>query len=232
MIGMVNGHVDRAIVLAAGLGTRLKWLTHNRPKALMPVCGEPSIVHVIRRLAAQGIRDIAINTHHHAALLPHTLGDGSRWGVRLYFSHESQLLDSGGGVRKALSLLPGQGLVAVHNADVLADIDLQRLAGVVPAAGAALALVPNPHHNRSGDFSLRHGHVCPLAGEGYTFSGVSVWNADALMPWQAGDAFKLTKAMQLLMERQELAGMVHTGYWFDIGRPRDLMRVSGSLLQG
>jgi len=69
--------VERAVILAAGLGTRLKWLTRDRPKALIEVAGTPVIVHVIRGLAAQGIRDIAVNVHHHAEKLVRALGDGS-----------------------------------------------------------------------------------------------------------------------------------------------------------
>lgn len=216
--------VDRAVVLAAGLGTRLKWLTHGRPKALMPVGDAPAIVHVIRQLAAQGVRDIAINTHHHARLLTEYLGDGARWGVRLYFSHEPQLLDSAGGVCKALSLLPGEGLVAVHNADVLADIDLQMLAAAVVQGGASLALVPNPAHNRHGDFSLHAGLVSPLHDAGYTYSGVSVWDAVVFRAWPAGTVLKLTVPMRQLMAQQRLAGLLHRGMWLDIGRPVDLMR--------
>lgn len=217
--------VDRAVVLAAGLGTRLKWLTDSRPKALMPVAGAPAIVHVIRHLASQGIGDIAINTHHHARQLIDYLGDGAKWGVRLYFSHEPELLDSGGGVRKAMELLPEGGLLAVYNADVLANIDLQQLAACVPEGGAALALVPNPDHNRSGDFSLSRGAVRPLADEGYTFSGVSVWDGSALKSRPVGEPFKLTDPIRELITSQQMAGVVHRGGWFDIGRPRDLFRV-------
>ncbi|MDX8402937.1 MAG: sugar phosphate nucleotidyltransferase, partial [Mariprofundaceae bacterium] len=75
--------VNRAVVLAAGLGTRLKWLTSDSPKAMVDVGGEAAIAQVIRRLAGQGIHDIAINVHHHAGKLMDYLGDGSRLGVRL-----------------------------------------------------------------------------------------------------------------------------------------------------
>ncbi|MDX8395123.1 MAG: sugar phosphate nucleotidyltransferase, partial [Mariprofundaceae bacterium] len=149
--------VDRAVILAAGLGTRLKWLTENKPKALMKVAGEPAIVHVIRRLVAQGIRDITINTHHHADLLMDYLQNGSKFGVNIYFSQESELLNSGGGVRTAMDKLPGDGLVAVCNADVLTDVDVQMLARMCPNKGCSIALVPNPKHHLKGDFVLQAG---------------------------------------------------------------------------
>lgn len=221
--------IDRGIILAAGLGTRLKWLTRNRPKALMNLNGEPAIVRVIRRLAEQGIGDIAINVHHHAGRLMDALGDGSRYGVRLYYSPEETLLDSGGGVRTALQLLPGNGPFVVHNADVIADIDLARLAGHLPETGAVLALVENPPHHPLGDFGLSGGRVVAEKSPGYTYSGVSLWSGKALDAYAANVAFPLTEPMRQLMAAGRLAGMVHRGHWFDIGRPRDLMLAAGWL---
>jgi MurNAc alpha-1-phosphate uridylyltransferase len=218
--------LDRAVILAAGLGTRLKWLTHDQPKALIDVAGAPAIAHVIRRLATQGIRYIAVNTHHHADQLIKVLGDGSRLGVRLYFSREKKLLDSGGGVRHALDLLPGEGLLVVHNADVLANIDVQTLAGACPEDGACLSLVSNPAHHPTGDFSLRNGliSISPDGGPRYTFAGVSVWEQSVFDAWVSGQSFPLTETIHLLVDKGCCAGVLHDGSWFDIGRPRDLMQ--------
>ncbi|MDX8392243.1 MAG: nucleotidyltransferase family protein [Mariprofundaceae bacterium] len=218
--------VERAVILAAGLGTRLKWLTRNRPKALMPVAGVPAIVRVIRSLATQGIRDIAINTHHHADALVEYLGDGSRFGVRLYFSFERDLLDSGGGVRKAMNRLPGDGLLAVHNADVLGDVDVQILAGICLQGGCAVALTANPAHHPQGDFALHDGMVCSEGASRHTFSGVSVWDADVFRDYACGQVFSLVEPMRDLMAAQLCTGLLHRGVWFDIGRPGDLFRAA------
>lgn len=214
--------MDRAIILAAGLGTRLKWLTHGRPKALMQVAGVPAIVHVIRRLAGQGIRDIAINAHHHAGQLADYLGDGSRFGVDIRISHETRLLDSGGGVKQALSLLPGEGAVVVHNADVMADIDLQALAASCPAGGGCLSLVANPVHHPQGDFALQGGRISLAEGVRYTFAGVSMWDPQVFEA-ETEAVFPLSQSMRRLIEAGQLAGVLHRGQWFDIGRPRDLL---------
>lgn len=224
-------HIDRAVVLAAGIGSRLKWLTRARPKALVELGGEPAIVHVIRRLAGQGIRDIAINVHHHAGMVSEVLGDGSRYGVRLVYSHEKSLLDSGGGVRTAMELLPSGGALAVYNTDVMADIDLHELAGRVPDAGAAIALVPNPPHHRRGDFSLERGLVTRAKRNPYTFSGVSIWHDAVLRPYPIDKPFPLTEPMQALIDAGRLGGMVHRGAWFDIGRPHDLMQARRGLFE-
>jgi len=216
--------MNRAVILAAGLGTRLKWLTRDQPKALIDITGVPAIVHVIRKLASQGIRDIAINVHHHADQLVKVLGDGSRFGIRLYYSREEKLLDSGGGVRTAMELLPGHGLLAVHNADVLTDIDVLALARVCPEAGACLSLVPNPAHHPEGDFTLRNGFVLPNGNPRYTFAGISVWEQSIFNAWLPGRVFSLVDSIQQITNKHRCAGMLHDGFWFDMGRPRDLIQ--------
>jgi MurNAc alpha-1-phosphate uridylyltransferase len=216
--------VNRAVLLAAGLGTRLKWLTAGKPKAMMLLGDEPAIVRAIRSMAGQGVHDIAINVHHHADKLIDYLGDGSRFGVRLYFSRERELLDSGGGVRKAMALLPGNGPVVVHNADVLADIDLHHLSSFAPAGGASLAMVANPYHHPAGDFALSRGLISDEEKARYTYAGVSVWDERCFAGFEIGSTFSLTVPMRQLMEKSMLGGVLHRGFWFDIGRPRDLIQ--------
>lgn len=218
--------LDRAVILGAGLGTRLKWLTADKPKALMPIAGVPAIVHVIRRLAAQGIQDIAINVHHHADQLMQELGDGSRYGVRLYYSPEKSLLSSGGGVRTAMEKLPGEGLLLVHNADVLADIDVTELAGHCPDRGCALAMVANPAHHRQGDFVLIKDRLVQEGGTRLTYAGVSVWGDAVLRPMPVSQSYSLVDSMRTLMDQGRCSGMLHHGMWLDIGRPRDWLQAS------
>ncbi|MDQ6989419.1 MAG: sugar phosphate nucleotidyltransferase [Mariprofundaceae bacterium] len=222
--------VTRAIILAAGLGTRLKSLTQNQPKALMLVAGEPAIVHVIRRLVAQGIHDIAINAHHHAAQLQTYLGNGQGLNARFYYSHEPTLLNSGGGVRTALDLLPDSGLVAVHNADIICDIDIQSLAALIPDYGCALALVENPKHHPEGDFTLESKLIKAKTQQNIegnlTFSGVSLWHDEALLPYPSQQSFSLLEPIHQNIQQQHCHGLRHQGTWFDIGRHRDLVQVN------
>jgi len=218
--------LDRAVVLAAGLGTRLKWLTRHRPKALVEVADQPMIAHVLRQLVSQGVRDVAVNTHYHADQLVRALGDGSRFGLRIHISHEEVLLNSGGGVATALSMLPGSGLFAVHNVDVLADVDLSRLSTLCPTGGGCLALVKNPSHHPQGDFDLS-GHRVVHTGKKarqYTYAGVAVFDALAFESYAPKDAFALLPVLQDLIDRELLFGVVHKGAWLDIGRPHDLIR--------
>jgi MurNAc alpha-1-phosphate uridylyltransferase len=196
----------------------------------MPVAGTPVIIHLIRRLSAQGIHDIAINLHHHADQMREVLGDGSRFGVRLYFSYEEHLLDSGGGVRKAMMLLPGNGWFAVHNADVLSDIDVRDLAGFAGACGAraCLALVANPSHHPDGDYGLQNDLVVPKE-EGlpaYTYAGVAAMHESVLSGYKPDVPFPLKDVFSDLQKRGELCGKLHHGMWMDIGRPRDWLNAS------
>ncbi len=219
-------HIDRAVILAAGLGTRLKWLTDHKPKALMQLAGEPAIAHVIRSLAAQGIHEIAVNAHHHADQLADYLGNGERFGCNISISFEEDLLNSGGGVKKALSLLPGNGAVLVYNSDVLADIDVQRLARLLPEKGASIALVENPLHHPLGDFVLHGQNVTMNGYDRYTFSGVSVWDDAVFHSYEDGEPFSLARTLRECMAKNHCTGFLHHGYWFDIGRPIDLMRAN------
>jgi len=218
--------VERAVILAAGLGTRLKWLTDSRPKALMQVAGEPAITHVIRCLVAQGVGEVAVNAHHHADLLVEYLGDGSRFGCRITISREAELLDSGGGVKQALSKLPGSGPVLVHNCDVLADSDVHSLAALIPDGGCSIALVKNPSHHPDGDFSLNGTHVSTRDHDRFTFSGISVWDEQAFDSYVQGAVFSLVEPMRELIGQGRCSGLLHRGHWFDIGRPSDLMQAN------
>lgn len=115
----------KAMVFAAGLGTRLKPITDSIPKALVPVCGDPLLGHVLRKLVASGYDDIVVNVHHFAGQIREYL-DSHDFGVRISVSDESDLLrETGGAVRHARPLLEGGGNFLIHNVDIISDLDLQ-----------------------------------------------------------------------------------------------------------
>lgn len=116
----------KAMVLAAGLGTRLGELTHSKPKALVEIAGKPLVEHIIRRLVSFGFTTIVVNVHHFAQLLTDFLLEND-FGARILISNESdQLLDTGGGILHAQSLL-GDKPFLVHNVDIFSDLDLKVL---------------------------------------------------------------------------------------------------------
>lgn len=148
-----------ALVLTAGLGTRLRPLSDYRAKPAMPVGREALACRILRQLAEGGIDDAVLNLHH----LPHTItrevGDGSHCGLRVRYSWEQpRVLGSAGGPRHALPLIDGETLVIV-NGDTLCDIPLRTLfaAHVDSGAKVTLGLMPHPHPGRYGGVVLAGG---------------------------------------------------------------------------
>ena len=130
------------MIFAAGLGTRLRPLTDNMPKALVPVHGEPLLHHVLTRLAGAGFDDIVINVHHFADMIEDYLRT-SGWPdkVRISISDERDLLrDTGGGIRHAGPLL-GEGNFLVHNVDIVSNLDLRAFYDAFPDGALAMLAV-------------------------------------------------------------------------------------------
>ena len=114
-----------AMILAAGVGSRLKPLTDEMPKALVPICGRPMIEHVILRLKAAGFNRIVINVHHYGQQIIDFLSANNNFGTHIQISDERDyLLDTGGAIKKAARFLQGKEPFLVHNVDIISDIDL------------------------------------------------------------------------------------------------------------
>ena len=120
----------KAMILAAGLGTRLRPMTDDRPKALVEVAGHTLLEITLRRLKKFGIRDVIVNAHHFADLVVDYLKKNDNFDMRVEISREEVLLDTGGGLKKAAWFFledPSHELFVLHNVDVLSDIDLDRM---------------------------------------------------------------------------------------------------------
>ena len=116
------------MIFAAGLGSRLKPLTDNMPKALVPVAGKPMLEHVILKLKEAGFDQIVINIHHLGQQIIDFLQANNNFGVKIYISDERDyLLDTGGGIKKAALFLQGDEPFLVHNVDILSNVDLKQL---------------------------------------------------------------------------------------------------------
>ncbi|UPG86658.1 nucleotidyltransferase family protein [Luteibacter aegosomatis] len=208
-----------ALILAAGRGERMRPLTDATPKPLLEVNGKPLIVHHIEKLAAADVRYIAINISHLAEQFPETLGDGSRWGVRLRYSYEGpQPLETGGGMLKALPLLGPEPFIVV-SADIVSDIDYAALPRE-PEGLAHLVMVPNPDFHPQGDFALRDGRLHE-DGERLTFGNVGVYRRE-LVSGEAPGAFKLAPLYRRAIAQGRLSGERFDGFWRNIGTPSQL----------
>lgn len=222
----------KAMILAAGRGTRMAPLTDHCPKPLLPLAGKPLIQHHIEKLAAAGITELVINHAWLGQMLEQQLGDGRALGVHIQWSPESEALETGGGIANALPLLGDQPFLLV-NGDVWTDWSY---AGVPDMAlGQDLAhlwLVDNPEHNPGGDFILQQGRVLnpqqnPHAPR-LTFSGLSLLHPQLFANTTPG-AFPLAPLLRQAMDEQRVAGSELSGRWVDVGTPQRLQQLEQEL---
>lgn len=223
----------RAMILAAGLGTRMRPLTDHTPKPMLQVAGKPLIEHHVMRLVSAGITDIVINHAYLGEQIEAYLGDGSRYQCRIQYSRESQPLETGGGIFQALPLL-GNAPFLLVNGDIWLDLDYEQLARFQLNQLAHLVLVPNPEHHLSGDFIFSQGQVASgTQGERFTFSGVSIIHPDLFNGCEQG-VFKLAPLLKHAMtdsiETSKVSGQLYPDYWLDVGTPQRLAALEKHLL--
>lgn len=220
-----------ALILAAGLGERMRPLTAHTPKPLLEVNGKPLIVHHIEKLAAADVRYIVINTSHLAGRFPEALGDGSRWGVRLRYSYEGTApLETGGGMLHALPLLGPEPFIVV-SADIWSEIDYAALPRE-PRGVAHLVMVPNPVFHPAGDFALADGRLygddAPASAERLTFGNVGVYRRQ-IVENEAPGTFKLLPMYRRAIAEGRLDGEKFDGFWRNVGTPAQLDELRGAL---
>jgi mannose-1-phosphate guanylyltransferase len=236
----------KAMILAAGLGTRMRPLTDHCPKPLLPLLLQPMLDHLLAQLPRYGIRDVIINLHHHADQLARWLGDGSRWGVHLSLSFEPEILGTAGALKRVEPLLRDAPFL-VLNADVLIDVDLQALWHWHCQRQALVTMVlrPDPAARSYGavivdaDDRVRlingrpSTHV-PAAGQETMFACVQVVDPQVLERIPP-DCFSMTTSdvYPALIERQgAVYGYRYTGYWMDIGAPERYLQAHWDMLDG
>ena len=205
----------RAMILAAGRGDRLRPLTDTLPKPLIEVGSGSLIEHHLEKLSAAGFREVVINLAHLGEMIKDSLGDGSNWGLNIYYSPEPPgALDTGGGIEQALPLL-GSAPFAVINGDVYCDYPLARLRAI-KCSHAHLVLVPNPAHNPQGDFALQGGYTRTEGQPRHTFSGISVYHPRFFKRASAG-RYSVVPMLRTAMDLQQVTGEIYRGDWHDVG---------------
>jgi len=214
------------MILAAGLGTRMRPLTDHTPKPLLLAGGKSLIEWHIERLQRAGFCELVINTAWLGEKIEAALGDGSRYGVAIQWSREGTPLETAGGIRRALPLL-GEAPFAVINADIWTDFDLARLSA--PQGLAHLVLVNNPEHHPNGDFGLdSSGLVRDNSAAKLTFSGIGVYRPELFQALADGEA-KLAPLLRAAMQHDAVSGEHFTGAWWDIGTPERLQQLDAFL---
>lgn len=232
----------RALILTAGLGTRLRPLTDVRAKAAVPVNGEPLVRRVIRWLAAEGITDLVLNLHHHPESIAAVVGDGADLAVRVRYSWEQPLLGSAGGPRHALPLLldGGRDPFLLVNGDTLTDVPLEAILEAHRASSAVvtMALVPNPRPEQYGGVRVSaDGWVEGFAragtpGPSYHFVGVQVAQARVFEALEDGVPAESVNALYpalIARDPRSIRAFVCSASFRDIGTPRDYLETSLAL---
>jgi len=227
--------IPHALLLTAGLGTRLRPLTDVRAKPAIPVAGQPMIHRIIRALAAQGVADLVLNLHHLPATLTSVVGDGGDLGARVRYSWEKAILGSGGGPRLAQPIV-GARTFWIVNGDTLTDVDLAALAAEHEASAArvTLALVPNREFTRYGGVRLDTdrrvvGFVKrgPAAEGTYHFIGVQLADGRVFDGVRAGEAASSIGGVYDALIRSDpgaVRGFVSDAAFFDVGTVADYWR--------
>lgn len=219
----------RAMLLAAGHGTRLKPLTERTPKPLLEVGGKPLIAHQIEKLAAAGIEVIVINLHHLGEQIEQQIGDGSRFGTRIIYSREEELLETGGGIVKALPEL-GDTPFLVLSADVWMSYPLANLPRELGSdCDCHLVLVPNPSFHPGGDFLLNtplpaDGTSVPLVpgtSASYTYGNLSIVHP-RLFAGRRLEPLRFADLFLAAFQRRRARGELWNGAWFNVGTRKDL----------
>ena len=219
----------RAMILAAGLGKRMRPLTANLPKPLLKVRGKPLIEHQIEKLVAAGVSGIVINHFYLGDMIEAAVGDGKRFGVGISYSRETTRLDTAGGIIKSLSQLQDDSFIVV-NADIWTDFEFSRLQAVDGKDRLAhLVLVDDADHNPYGDFYIDEvGRVHEdhsTRDQKLTFSGISVLHKK-LFTGLSIEPLSVVPLLQAAMAENRVSGVIHPGLWMDIGTPERLLKVN------
>ncbi len=239
----------KAMVLAAGLGLRMRPLTLLRAKPALPVLDRPLLQLTLERLARAGVRDVVVNLHHLPESVIEASGPGRRHGLRVRYSREREILGTGGGPRKVREFFGREPCLLV-NGDVFFDFDLRALVARHRASGAlatlALRPLPDPRAyssvvtDRRGRILSIAGRPRPARGTVSMFASVHVLEPRLLERLPPGPSDSVRDLyMPLLAEGAHLAGVRCAGAWYDFGRPalyRDaqlrMLRGRGQVLVG
>lgn len=232
----------KAMILAAGLGTRLKPFTNDTPKALVPILDKPVIEHVILKLKKQGFNEIIINIHHFADQIIDFIQSKNHFDIRIEFSDEREkLLDTGGAIKKAWWFFDANEPVLIHNADIISDVDLAAVYNhhiqsedlatlVVNERETSRYLFFDQEKNLKGWMNEKDGKVIsssdydPLLHHKFAFFGIHVLSGDAIsLMKDFPDKFSIINFYLSVCENISVgAYLAKDNYMVDVGKLESL----------
>lgn len=226
-------NINRAMILAAGRGKRMRPLTDSCPKPLLPLAGKPLIEYHLNKLVSAGISNIVINHAWLGEMIEEYFGNGEEFGCLINYSSEQEALETAGGIIKALPLLGDEPFIVV-NGDIWSDCDYSQLTDMDIKSGEAhLFLIENPDHNPNGDFIVdgdnRVQHKNGM-DKSYTFSGIGIYSPEIFRGLQIAP-LALIKIFNRLIPEKRLNATIWNGRWCDVGTPERLKKLEAELLQ-
>ncbi len=231
----------KAMIFAAGLGTRLKPLTNHTPKALIKVAGKTLLQMAIEKLKAFGIHSVVVNVHHFEGQVVNYLAENNNFGIDISISDESgQLLDTGGGLKKAAALLKSDEPILLYNVDVLSNIDLARVLEQHITTGPLATLVVRKRETQRYLLFDKHNILVgwrngktgetkisvPESFENarpFAFSGIHIISPQLPGLLEEEGAFSIIKAYLELAKQHKISGYIdNSSLWMDLGRLEQL----------
>ncbi len=243
----------KAMIFAAGLGTRLKPLTDNKPKALVEVGGKTMLELVILKLKEAGFNEIVINIHHFGQQIIDYLKANNNFGLTIHISDERDyLLDTGGGIKKATQFLMGNEPFLVHNVDIFSNVDLRQLYENHLKSGATATLLVSQrktarhllfnkenklcgwHNNETGEVKSFYPYFDPKQYQEYAFGGIHVISPkllDIMDEWTG--KFPIINFYLSICARTDIRAYPQEGLkLIDIGKPETLAQADEWLRKG
>jgi NDP-sugar pyrophosphorylase family protein len=234
----------RAMVMAAGAGTRLQPLTFSVPKPMVPIANRPVLEYTIDNLRRHGITELILNLHSHPQMIKNHFKDGQRLGVKIYYSHEPELLGTAGGVKRASSFLKDQTFL-VMSGDGLTDIDLTRLIEFHRHRKSAGTIALKPIDTRF-DYGVTltnpTGRITRFIEKpkwsdvfsNQVNTGIYVFEPKILGQIPANKVYDFGNDLwpKLLKDKARIFGHVIDAYWCDVGNLNEYRRAQNDILDG
>lgn len=232
----------KAMILAAGRGTRLQPLTDTVPKALVPVNGVPLLEHVILKLKTAGVQEIIVNIHHFGEQIVDFLRRRESFGLRIEVSDErDMLLDTGGGLQKAAWFFDDGQSFLLHNVDILSDLDLKTFRAEHEQSGALATLAVrhretsrqllfDTSHRLQGWHNRTTGETRPRPlnvpdFDAMAFSGIHLLRPEIFRYMQHDGPYSMIDVYLAICHQQRIRAYVHDeGWWSDVGKMHELQR--------
>ncbi len=234
----------KAMILAAGFGSRLRPLTHTLPKPLFPILNRPLLEHTIRLLKSFGIDEIVINLHHLPELITNYFGTGKKLGVHIHWSPENAILGTAGGIKKAQRFLEDDSFIVI-NSDVVVNLDFHQLIRYHQENDSAATLVLKPgdspelcdpievdDQNRIVHMANMSSLNTPEYTNRFTFTGIQILEPKIFSRVPTGKFYGTTSDVfpEMIEDGEKVLAYPHEGYWADIGRIESYLQVHHDLL--